>query len=142
MARRLQLVGYRIWFYGTAPLTGEAADDSLCVLIEQRARRFLPICRTTIQGFAGLPVRKCRPGEVCRRCRATRFNLRHSADGMQLRRRGQRRLPGVLLGAGNLDYQGLMPDLMFHNVEGRRRLPSHQTGHALAFTSKPSDSHR
>jgi hypothetical protein len=43
LARRLQLVGYRIWCYGTAPLAGEAADDSIRVLIEQRALRFLPI---------------------------------------------------------------------------------------------------
>ena len=43
LARRLQLVGHRVWCYGTAPLAGENPDDSIRALIRQRACRFLPI---------------------------------------------------------------------------------------------------
>jgi hypothetical protein len=43
LARRLQLAGYRTWCYGTAPLAGESADESIRILVEQRAVRFLPI---------------------------------------------------------------------------------------------------
>ena len=43
LARRLQLAGYRVWCYGTAPLAGENPDDSIRALISQRASRFLPL---------------------------------------------------------------------------------------------------
>ncbi|MHC4879846.1 MAG: hypothetical protein ACYTGL_25620 [Planctomycetota bacterium] len=43
LARRLQLVGYRTWCYGTAPLAGESADESVRVLIDKRAIRYLPV---------------------------------------------------------------------------------------------------
>ncbi|MCG8047523.1 MAG: toll/interleukin-1 receptor domain-containing protein [Candidatus Thiodiazotropha endolucinida] len=43
LARRLELAGYRTWCYGTAPLAGENADDSVRVLIDKRAERYLPI---------------------------------------------------------------------------------------------------
>ena len=43
LARRLELCGHRVWCYGTAPLAGENADDSIRLLISQRATRFLPI---------------------------------------------------------------------------------------------------
>lgn len=43
LARRLQLAGHRTWCYGTAPLAGEAADDSIRVLIAERALRYLPL---------------------------------------------------------------------------------------------------
>jgi hypothetical protein len=43
LARRLQLAGYRAWCYGTAPLAGESADESVRVLIENRAVQYLPI---------------------------------------------------------------------------------------------------
>lgn len=43
LARRLQILGYRTWCYGTAPLAGETADESVRVLIEKRAARYLPI---------------------------------------------------------------------------------------------------
>lgn len=43
LARRLQLAGHHVWCYGTAPLAGENADDSIRVLISQRAIRYLPI---------------------------------------------------------------------------------------------------
>ncbi len=41
LARRLQLAGYRTWCYGTAPLAGENADESIRVLIE-KARATIP----------------------------------------------------------------------------------------------------
>lgn len=43
LSRRLQLAGYRVWCYGTAPLAGENADESIRTLIKQRAARYLPI---------------------------------------------------------------------------------------------------
>lgn len=43
LARRLQLLGFRTWCYGLAPLAGETSDDSIRLLIEQRAIRFLPV---------------------------------------------------------------------------------------------------
>ncbi|WP_425398627.1 TIR domain-containing protein [Aeoliella sp.] len=43
LARRLQLLGYRTWCYGTAPLAGETADETVRTLIERRALRYLPI---------------------------------------------------------------------------------------------------
>jgi hypothetical protein len=47
LARRLQLCGHRVWCYGTAPLAGENADDSIRLLVSQRASRFLPILSAT-----------------------------------------------------------------------------------------------
>lgn len=43
LSRRLQLTGYRVWCYGTAPLAGENADESIKTLIKLRAAQFLPI---------------------------------------------------------------------------------------------------
>jgi hypothetical protein len=43
LARRLNIAGYRLWCYGTAPLAGESADESVRLLIERRASRYLPI---------------------------------------------------------------------------------------------------
>jgi hypothetical protein len=43
LARQLQLAGHRVWCYGTAPLAGENANDSIRALISQRAVRYLPI---------------------------------------------------------------------------------------------------
>jgi Restriction endonuclease len=43
LARRLQLLGHRTWCYGTAPLAGETADETVRTLIERRAARYLPI---------------------------------------------------------------------------------------------------
>ena len=46
LSRRLQLAGFRIWCYGTAPLAGEDPDESVRTLIRQRAVRYLPILST------------------------------------------------------------------------------------------------
>lgn len=43
VSRKLQLLGYRTWCLGTAPLAGEDQDDSVRELIDLRAERFLPI---------------------------------------------------------------------------------------------------
>lgn len=43
LARRLSLAGFRTWCYGTAPLAGENADASVRLLIQRRARLYLPI---------------------------------------------------------------------------------------------------
>lgn len=43
LARRLQLLGFRTWCYGTAPLAGQDADQSVRALIEERAIRYIPI---------------------------------------------------------------------------------------------------
>jgi hypothetical protein len=43
LARRLLVAGYRVWCYGTAPLAGESPDESVRLLIEKRAVRYLPI---------------------------------------------------------------------------------------------------
>lgn len=43
LGRRLSLAGYRTWCYGTAPLAGENADESVRTLIQQRARMYLPV---------------------------------------------------------------------------------------------------
>ena len=43
LAQTLQLEGYRVWSYGTAPLAGEDANDSVLRLIERRALRYLPV---------------------------------------------------------------------------------------------------
>lgn len=46
LARRLSLEGYRTWCYGTAPLAGENADDSVRLLIQKRALQYLPVLST------------------------------------------------------------------------------------------------
>ena len=43
LARRLQIAGYRTWCYGTAPLAGETPDETVRILIEKRAIRYLPV---------------------------------------------------------------------------------------------------
>lgn len=43
LARRLQISGYRVWSFGTAPLVGQNADESVRTLIEKRAQRYLPV---------------------------------------------------------------------------------------------------
>lgn len=46
LSRRLQLAGYSTWCLGTAPLAGETIDDTVRVLIANRAIRYLPILST------------------------------------------------------------------------------------------------
>lgn len=41
--RKLQLSGYSAWCLGTAPLAGETADETVRLLIANRANRYLPI---------------------------------------------------------------------------------------------------
>jgi len=43
LARRLTLAGYRTWCHGTAPLSGEDADDTVQQLLDARAVQYLPI---------------------------------------------------------------------------------------------------
>jgi len=43
LARKLQLAGYRTWCYGTAPLAGETAEQTVRELIERRSIAYLPI---------------------------------------------------------------------------------------------------
>ncbi len=43
LARRLTLAGYQTWCYGTAPLAGESADESVRVLVEKRGIQYLPV---------------------------------------------------------------------------------------------------
>jgi len=47
LARRLSLAGFRTWCYGTAPLAGENADDTVRSLLEARAQLYLPIISTS-----------------------------------------------------------------------------------------------
>lgn len=47
LARRLSLEGFRTWCYGTAPLAGENADETVRKLIEVRARHYLPVISST-----------------------------------------------------------------------------------------------
>jgi len=47
LARRLSLAGYQTWCYGTAPLAGENADESIRSLIQTRALQYLPVLSTT-----------------------------------------------------------------------------------------------
>lgn len=50
LARRLALAGYRTWCYGTAPLAGENADDSVRLLIDKRAVHYLPVLSSSAIG--------------------------------------------------------------------------------------------
>lgn len=43
LSRKLAISGYKTWCYGLAPLVGEDKDDSINVLIEQRAIQYIPI---------------------------------------------------------------------------------------------------
>jgi len=43
ISRRLQLLGYRTWCLGTAPLAGEDQDESVTALVKSRAERFLSV---------------------------------------------------------------------------------------------------
>jgi hypothetical protein len=43
LANRLQICGYQCWNYGSAPLAGENADESVRQLVEKRALHYLPI---------------------------------------------------------------------------------------------------
>ena len=43
LARKLQLNGFLVWCYGTAPLAGETPDQTVRELIESRATKYLPI---------------------------------------------------------------------------------------------------
>lgn len=46
LARRLSLAGFRTWCYGTAPLAGENADETVRQLLEVRAIQYLPLIST------------------------------------------------------------------------------------------------
>jgi len=50
LARRLTLAGFQTWCYGTAPLAGEDADESVRTLIQKRALQYLPIISTVALG--------------------------------------------------------------------------------------------
>ena len=54
LARRLQLAGYKTWCYGTAPLAGEEADDSVRTLMESRALRYIPVLSSSSVGSPDL----------------------------------------------------------------------------------------
>ncbi|MCG8430773.1 MAG: hypothetical protein MJA29_06355 [Candidatus Omnitrophica bacterium] len=43
LARRLSIAGYRTWCYGTAPLAGENADETVRKLLDVRAIHYLPV---------------------------------------------------------------------------------------------------
>ena len=43
LSRRLELVGYKVWCHGLAPLVGENAHDTVGMLIATRALRYLPV---------------------------------------------------------------------------------------------------
>jgi hypothetical protein len=43
LSRRLSLAGFRTWCYGTAPLAGENADDTVRQLMDVRAMQYLPL---------------------------------------------------------------------------------------------------
>ena len=43
LSRRLELVGYKVWCHGIAPLVGENAHDTVRQLIKTRALRYLPV---------------------------------------------------------------------------------------------------
>ena len=43
LSRRLELVGYKVWCHGMAPLVGENAHDTVGQLIATRALRYLPV---------------------------------------------------------------------------------------------------
>jgi Restriction endonuclease len=47
LARKLALDGFLTWCYGTAPLAGENADQSIRTLLQSRAAQYLPILSHT-----------------------------------------------------------------------------------------------
>lgn len=47
LARRLSLVGFRVWCHGAAPLAGENADETVRKLLDVRASHYLPVISTS-----------------------------------------------------------------------------------------------
>lgn len=43
LSRRLSVAGYKTWCYGLSPLVGENKDESISILINQRAIQYIPI---------------------------------------------------------------------------------------------------
>ncbi len=43
LSRKLSIAGYKTWCYGLSPIAGEDKDESLALLIEQRAVQYLPL---------------------------------------------------------------------------------------------------
>lgn len=43
LSRRLSISGYKTWCYGSSPLAGEDKNESISILIEQRAVQYIPI---------------------------------------------------------------------------------------------------
>ena len=95
LSRRLELVGYKVWCHGLAPLVGENAHDTVGQLIATRALRYLPVLsaqsvrnRSLLDRCArahstdGLATLPCTPthvnddslGEQLRRIAPARFN--------------------------------------------------------------------
>lgn len=52
LSKKLSIAGYKTWCYGISPMAGENKDDTLAVLIEQRAIQFLPIVCSELFGEA------------------------------------------------------------------------------------------
>lgn len=46
LARRLAIQGYSVWCYGIAPMAGDTVDETVRVLIENRAVKYIPIYST------------------------------------------------------------------------------------------------
>ena len=95
LSRRLELVGYKVWCHGLAPLVGENAHDTVGQLIATRALRYLPVLsaqsvrnRSLLERCAradstsGLTTLPCTPthvdddslGEQLRRIEPAHFN--------------------------------------------------------------------
>ncbi|MDO9106948.1 MAG: hypothetical protein Q7U57_18550 [Methylovulum sp.] len=56
LTRRLSVSGYKTWCYGLSPLVGEDKDESISILIEQRAIQYVPLISLetfTDAGFLG-----------------------------------------------------------------------------------------
>lgn len=43
LSRKLSISGFKTWCYGLAPLAGEDKDESISILIEQRAIQYIPV---------------------------------------------------------------------------------------------------
>ena len=67
LSRRLELVGYKVWCHGLAPLVGENAHDTVGQLIATRALRYLPV----------LSAQSVRNRSLLDRCARA-----HSTDGL------------------------------------------------------------
>lgn len=77
LARRLQLAGYRTWCYGTAPLAGETADDTIRILQKKRTLRYLPILSSSSVAnadFLGRCALASATDELSLPCVASEFN--------------------------------------------------------------------